>query len=262
MPAPEVVALARLPDYAFGGGLVLCRVAGVVSVMPGLGETSSPMVVRAGLALVLTFLIAPSVAKAGFEPALPLEVLRLVATEIICGLFIGWLARLVAMALPIAGQFISLFTGLTSVVQPDPEFGAQASAITRLFSLIAPVLLLSSGLFALPLDALSSSYRLLPIGGPLPAGDTLQSVVVATSEAFGIGLRLAAPFLLIATVWHVALSILGRVAPAMQIGAVFGPGQVLGGLFLLAMLGGLTVHAWLDSAGADLSSLAGLLNGG
>ena len=219
------------------------------------------MVVRAGTALVLTLLIAPSVVKTGLETAPPLEIFRMIMTEIACGLFIGWLARLIAMALPIGGQFISLFAGLTSVVQPDPDFGAQSSALARLFSLIAPVLLLSSGLFALPLEALSSSYSLIPIGGSMPAADTLDSVVVATSEAFGVGLRLAAPFLLIATMWQFALSVVARFAPAMQVGSVLGPGQVLGGLFLLAILGRLTMHAWLDAAGVDMSALASLLSG-
>ena len=260
MPPDDLGALARLPDLVTSGALVLCRVAGVVAVMPGLGEAEPPMVVRVGVALTLTLLVAPLVKTLDLASSPPLEIVRLVVTEAACGLFIGWLARLIAMALPIAGQFISVFAGLTSVVQPDPEFGAQASALARLFSLVAPVLILSSGLFVLPLQALSSSYQLIPIGAGVPSADQLGSVLLATTEAFGIGFRLAAPFLLIATVWQVSLSVVARLAPAMQVGSVLAPGQLLGGLLLLAVVTRLTIHAWFGDAQSDLSALSGLLD--
>ncbi len=262
MPGSSLAAQLDLPGLAFGGALVLCRVGGAVSVLPGLGEAEPPMMVRAGLALGLTLLIAPLVLGAGItaQPA-PFQLLRLVVVEIATGYLIGWLARLVALALPIAGQFISLMTGLTSVVQPDPELGAQASATARLFSLAAPVLLLSSGLYMLPLEALCGSYRLIPVGSGLPTGDAAQGVIAATGDAFGIGLRLAAPFFLIGTVWQVALGILARFVPGLQTGSALMPGQVLGGMLLLAFLAGPLLSGWEDIARTDLLRLIDLVHG-
>jgi flagellar biosynthetic protein FliR len=253
---------ADLPALAFGGALVLCRVAAVVAIMPGLGEADPPATVRAGLALGLTLLIAPSIITTGIDASQPpLVILRLIAVEIATGTLIGWLARLVAMALPIAGQFISLMTGLTSVIQPDPELGAQTSAVARCLSLAAPVLLLSSGLYMLPVEALSASYRLIPLGAGLPTGDATQSVITATANAFGIGLRLAAPFLLIGTVWQVALATLSRFVPTMQAGAALLPGQVLGGMALLAIAVRALVENWGESARTDLMGLLDMMHG-
>ena len=261
MPTGGSVAL-DLPSLAFGSALVLCRVGGAVAVMPGLGEAEPPMTVRAGLALGLTVLMAPiAIQRTLSANQPPFEILRLVIVEVATGVFIGWLARLVAMSLPIAGQFISLMTGLTSVIQPDPELGAQSSAVARLFSLAAPVILLSTGLYALPLEALSASYRLIPLGSGLPMTDATSSVVAATGDAFGIGLRLAAPFFLIGTVWQVAIGVLSRFVPAIQAGSALVPGQVLGGVLLLAILMHPILDAWGDVARADLLALVGLMHG-
>ncbi len=262
MPSGVDAVRPHLPGRAFGGARVLCRVGGAVWVMRGRGEAEPPMTVRAGLALGLTLLIAPLVVVPGLTAdRAPLEILRLIVVEIAVGIFIGWLARLVAMALPIAGQFISLLTGLTSIVQPDPELGAQASAVARLFSLAAPVLLLSSGLYVLPLEALSASYRLIPLGSGLPAADAAASVVSATGDAFSIGLRLAAPFFLIGTVWHVALAVLSRFVPSMQAGSALLPGQVLGGMVLLAILASPILNGWGETAQANLLHLLDLMHG-
>ncbi len=255
-------AALDLPGIAFGGALVLCRVGGAVAVLPGLGEAEPPMMVRAGLALGLTVLIAPPMIGSGFHSDQPpLEMVRLVVVEIVTGYFIGWMARLVALALPIAGQFLSLMTGLTSVIQPDQELGAQASAMARLFSLAAPVILLSSGLYALPLEALSASYRLIPLGAGLPAGDAARSVIAATGDAFGIGLRLVAPFLLIGTVWQIAIGVLARFVPSLQAGSALMPGQVLGGMLLLGILARPVLTGWEETARSDLLHLLLVMHG-
>ena len=251
-----------LPQIAFGGALILCRVGGAVAVMPGLGEAEAPMTVRAGLALGLTLLVAPTTLPSGIEAdEPPFEILRLVIVEVVTGTLIGWLAKLVAMALPIAGQFISVMTGVTSVIQSDPELGAQSSAIARLFSLAAPVLLLSSGLYVLPIEALAASYRLIPLGAGLPAPDAAGGVVAATGDAFDIGLRLAAPFFLIGTLWQVALGVLSRFVPSLQAGAALMPGQVLGGMLLLAILAAPILTGWAETARTNLLALLDLMHG-
>ncbi len=78
--------------------------------------------------------------------------------EVITGLWLGWLARLLVLALPVAGQFIAYMLGVANVLQPDPELGGQATPIARLFAIAAPLAILVTGLYALPLAALAGSY--------------------------------------------------------------------------------------------------------
>ena len=109
-------------------------------LLPGLGEAAPPATVRIGLALGITLLLLPIVAP--LVPPVPEAGLRvglMVGGEIITGLWFGWVARLFALALPMAAQFISYMLGISNVLQPDPELGAQSSALARLFEVAAPL---------------------------------------------------------------------------------------------------------------------------
>ncbi len=250
-----MIDLAALPGWAFAFALVLCRCGAAVMLLPGLGEAEPPAILRAGLALALVALVLPGVGALqqpeGWTAA------GAVGAELLCGGVLGWLARCVSLALPMAGQVISFMLGLSSVVTPDPELG-QSSAVMKLFSLAAPVLVLGTGLWALPVAALSGSYALVPPGHLLPVADSADAAVRAGAAAFGLALRLAAPFVLASVVWQVALGLLARLIPQLQVYFAALPGQILGGLALLAVLATGIADAWVSSARDSLVSLPGL----
>lgn len=254
----DAALLAALPSMAFAFALVLCRAGMVVMLMPGLGEAEPPAMVRAGLALALAALLLPGLAS--LVPAVPDPGIgaAMVGMELAAGALLGWLARLPAMALSMAGAIVSYMLGLSSVVQPDPALGGQSAALARLFGLIAPVLILSSGLYALPLQALAGSYTVLPPGGALPPGGLAELVIQALSASFGLSLRLAAPFLLAGVIWQAALGLLARLVPQLQAYSAAAPGQILAGLMLLGWLGTRITSAWTLSISASWASLPGL----
>lgn len=244
--------LRSLPEWAFALLLVLSRVGSVCMLLPGLGEAEVPMNIRAGMALLLTMLVLPSLAPdLPAAPTGPVVLLGWIAGEIMIGLWLGWLARLPMLALPIAGQFAAGALGLSNVLQPDPLLGPQASALSRLFGLVAPVLLLKSGLYALPLTALVASYRLFVPGGWLSAGDLSLSVTEAVSTCFALSLQLSAPFVAAGMVWQIALGVVARLVPQLQVYFAAMPGQILGGLVLLALLSAGMMESWQDTLAAD-----------
>ena len=191
-------------------------------------------------------------------PEAPAELLRLVALETATGLWIGLLARLIALALAQAGQVVGLMIGLASPLQGDLLFGAQGVALSRLLALLAAVLVLASGLYALPLRALAESYAVLPVGAPLAAGPIAETVAVAAGESLGLALRLAGPFVLLAVLGNLALALIARVAPQVQVFIIAVPAQILAGILLLALLLPALLAAWQEAARAGLGSLPGL----
>ncbi len=250
--------LANLPSLAFAFSLVLCRTSVVVMLLPGLGEAEPPAMVRAGLALALSLLLLPGVAAAVHDAPAPGLGAAMVAAELLTGAVLGWLARLPALALSMAGAMVSYMLGLSSVVQPDPALGGQSAALARLFGLVAPVLILSTGLYALPLSALAGSYAIMPPGGGLPAGGIADLIVQAIGASFGLALRLAAPFLLAGIVWQFALGLLARLVPQLQVYTAAAPGQILGGVLLLGLLATRMMSAWSESISASWAGLPGL----
>ncbi len=255
----DAAVLAALPGWAFAFALVLSRAGMAVMLLPGLGEAEPPPVVRAGLALAITVLLVPTVTP--LVPTVP-EVgtvgAGMIAAELLVGGLLGWLARLPSLALGMAGAVVSYMLGLSSVVQQDPALGGQSAALSRLFGLAAPVLILSGGLYALPLHALAGSYDLVPPGSVMPSGPLAESVTGAVVASFGLAIRLSAPFLLAGLVFQVALGLLARLVPQLQVYSAAVPGQILGGLVLLGLLASNILGAWTEAVSADWSSLPGL----
>jgi flagellar biosynthesis protein FliR len=251
--------LTTLPAWAFAFVLVMARVGAAMMLLPGLGEAEPPPMLRLGLALGVTALLLP-----GIEPSIPavpeagLQAAFMVAAEIVTGLWLGWLARLLVLALPVAGQFIAYMLGIANVLQPDPELGGQATPVARLFALAAPLAILVTGLYAAPLAALAGSYQLIPPGTLLPAADATQTVVRAVADTFALAIRLASPFLLAAIVWNVAIGLLARLVPRLQVYFIVMPGQILGGMALLAVLATVIFTAWQTALQSGFASLPGL----
>jgi flagellar biosynthetic protein FliR len=238
--------------------LVLARFGAAMALLPGLGEATVPAVVRVGLALGLTVLLLPGIFP--LAPPMPdagLTAAGMVIAEVMTGLWLGWLARLFCLALPIAAQFISYLLGISTVLQPDAEMGPQTTALAALFGIAAPLAILVSGLYMLPLTALAGSYRLIPAGTLLPTADSTATVVAAVGQTFSLSLQLASPFVLAAIVWHVAIGLIARLVPRLQIYFVSMPGQIVGGLALLATLFGVILAAWQDAARDGLAALPG-----
>jgi flagellar biosynthesis protein FliR len=227
-------------------------------LLPGLGEAAAPAIIRIGMALSITILLTPEIHP--LMPAVPAAGINLglmIAGEVITGLWFGWIARMIALALPVAAQFIGYLIGLSSVLQPDPELGAQSSALGKLFEIAGPVVLLVSGLYTLPLTALDGLFRLIPPGQMLPPAESADTAIRSVGAGFALAVQLASPFVVIGVAWHIAIGLIARIVSRMQIYFVSMPGQIMIGLAMLMITGSAMVLAWHDSAQAFLRALPG-----
>lgn len=259
MTAEDQALLRSLPDLAFQAMLLFARLGAAVMLLPGLGEQEIPPRPRLALGLALVALLLP-----GLAPGLPAPpesgagTLRLLVQETVVGLWLGGLARLLAMALALAGQIIAALIGLQGLMVSDPQIGAQATALGRAFGLAAAVLVLGSGLHAIALAALVESYALIPAGAPLPAGLAAEAMAAAGATMLELALRLAAPFVLAAIVLNLALGLLARLAPQVQTFFVAVPGQILGGVALLMLLLPPLLASFAGALEAQFRALPGL----
>ena len=136
-------------DHAFALVLVLARVGATLALLPGLGETAIPAVVKAGMVLTLTILLLPIV-----EPALPPRP----ESEVALGLMVAdrtgqrALVRLAGAGSDHAACRSRASTSPISRVSRTccnrrPDLGAQTTAISRLYDVAVPALILSPGLY-------------------------------------------------------------------------------------------------------------------
>ena len=255
---PAVELLALLPQWGFAVLLVFARIGSAMMLLPGVGEAETPPMIRLGFAMLVTALMLPGLVSAiPAQPDSPLMLAAMLTREIAIGLWFGWLVRLLLVAFGMAGQMIAGAVGMTNVVQPDLMLGAGSAALSRLLGLAAPLLLLVSGLWAAPIQALFGLYTLLPAGELLQAGDAAQSTIQAVGESLALALRLAGPFLVAGLVFHTGLALMGRLVPHLQLHFAAAPGQLLGGIALLGVLAPFLVETWLEAARSTLAALPG-----
>jgi flagellar biosynthetic protein FliR len=250
--------IAATPGLAFQAVLVFARLGAAVMLLPGLGEQEVPATIRLALGLALLGLLLPVVAPG--LPAAPQEgseAVRLVVQEVVVGLWLGGLARILTLALAMAGQAIATLVGLQGLLVFDPELGAQGTALGRAFGLMSAVLVLGSGLYALALQALVESYALIPAGAALPLDAAAEAMAAAGAASLALALRLAAPFVIGAVVLNLALGLLARLASQVQTFFVAIPGQLLAGIALLMLLAPPLLAAYAEALRVGFQSLPG-----
>ena len=233
----DAALLEALPGLAFHAVLLLCRLGAAAMLLPGLGEAEVPATLRLTLALGLVLVLLPVLAPG--LPAMPGDVAglaRVILIETGIGLWIGLLARFLAMALAQAGQVVALLIGLASPLQGDMVLGASATALARMFALATAALVLATGLYEIPLRALVESYAVLPAGQGLPAGAAAETLARKAADSLALAMQLAAPFVLAAILFNAGLGLMARLAPQAQVFVVAAPVQILGGFLLIILL--------------------------
>lgn len=259
MTEADHALLQMLPGLVFQAALVFARLGAAVMLLPGLGEAEVPAPLRLGLGVALVALLLPVLAPG--LPPMPddlAELTRLLVTEMVVGLWIGTLARILVLAFAMAGQAIATLIGLASLFAFDPSLGMGGTALGRAFALMAAVLVLSTGLYQVPLAALAESYAVMPAGAPFPAGSAALAIARMGADSLDLALRIAAPFVVGAVLLNVALGLLARLAPQVQTFFIAVPGQILAGLGLLALLAPPMIATLLEALRAGFATLPGV----
>jgi len=226
--------------------LVFTRVGAAFMVMPVFGDQFVPTQVRLLLALIVSVVVTPVLLpQLPTEPVSALSLFLLLSGEILVGVFIGSLPRLMFGALEVAGMIIAMQTGLSNAFVYNPALASQGSLPGSLLSWLALLLILITNLHHLLLMAVIHSYELVKPGGPIPINDFAETVTRLVADSFMIGVEMAAPFLATGLVFALALGVMARLAPQMQVFFVFMSAQIAYGLFLFAITVSAMMTFWL-----------------
>ena len=219
-----------------GFALILTRISAFFLVLPVFGWQVVPVRLKAALAIFLS-LFFYTVTPLRFHPAhvSSLMAIILLAGEAAYGLALGLIVMLLFSSVQISARVIEQQMGLTMAEIVDPVTGEEASPLSSLLETIFVLLFLSANGHHLFLLIVSKSYEAFP-PGTVPTIDILAGGVIETGSAMLIAcLRLAAPMLAAFLILMVALALLARLVPEMNILFVSMPVQVALGMFLAAV---------------------------
>lgn len=235
-----------LVSQIFAWMLVFARVGMAFSVMPTLGDAFVSMRARLLLAVIVALLVAGALGEQLPKmPDSPLVLFKLLLSEITIGLFIGTVARLMLTALEVAGGIIALQAGLANAQMFNPAMASQGSLPGALLGWLGLLLIFATGMHHLLIMAVVESYQTFIPGAPLPVTDMAEHVAKVVERSFIIGFQMATPFLVSGMLFALALGLLSRLAPQIQVFFLFMSVQVALGLFLFAVTLSAIMTFWL-----------------
>jgi flagellar biosynthetic protein FliR len=217
--------------------LILARVSGFLVALPIFGWRLAPARVKIGLALVLTAVFAMVVPvraslAGGDWPAVVLLVIR----EVLTGVGLGLAVAVVFASVRQAGTIIKRQMGLAVAREVNPMTGERSQPVGMLMEMCFAVFFLAAGGHRLMLRLVARSWEVFPVGEWPDIGQVAEAIVDAGLAMLLFALRLAAPMLAAFLVLAVALAILARILPEMNILIASLPMRIGLGLFMAAAI--------------------------
>ena len=214
--------------------LVLLRVSAVLIVAPIFGHHNYLNQAKVGLAFMVSLVIFPLISA--HHPLVPdalFPYVFMMIREATLGLVLGYAVLLLFVGIQFAGQLAGLQMGLDIVDVIDPSSSTQISIFGQYFNILAILILLTIDGHHLVLQGLMRRFEVIPLGGVQMKEAVMLKLIALTSEVFVIAIKIAAPIIMALFLVSVALGILARTVPQMNILVVGFPVQLATGIAVL-----------------------------
>ncbi len=230
--------------------MIFARVTSMIAVAPLLGHQAIPVQAKVGLGFFFSFVLYPMVAAS--HPHIDVGMWALVVTglqEIATGILIGFVAGLLFAGVQYAGEIISLNMGLSFANILDPETNESNAVVGQFLYLTTLLIFLAINGHHFLIESMYLSYSAVPIGTFTPAPEISQQLIRIAGSVFVIGIKFAAPILVAIFLNNVAMGILARVMPQMNIFTISFSLNIGVGLVVLMTTAPLIVYVFKKALG-------------
>lgn len=225
------------PATVFSFLLTFMRLSVVVFMLPFYGSTLVPTSIKAAMCMTLTLALWPKLAFAGtLMPSNPWTIGLMFLGEVIIGLLLDILVRLLFSAAQSAGAIMGFSMGFSLMNSIDPMTGAAESGLGHLMSQITTMLFLCLNGHLILLSSLAQSFELVPPGSLLINAALGEHLIVFTGQMFVMALKIAAPILASIFLVDLALALIARAAPQMNVLFIGFPLKISVGFLFMTMV--------------------------
>lgn len=198
--------------------LVLLRMIGCVVSMPIIGTVSVPVSVKVLLSLALTFIFYPQVGWSNLNVGIEeLSIINLAIKEIFIGFCFGFVARIFFMAVVMTGEVISISLGISAAQLFNPTMGESSTALDQFYVTLASLFFLSIGGHHLLISGLFQTFTMIPIEQVALNFNGLQEFGSLVQKVMAIALKMSAPVMVTILFTNVAIALIGRAVPQINI---------------------------------------------
>jgi flagellar biosynthetic protein FliR len=211
------------------------RMLALMLTAPLFAERALPVRVKIGLGMMFAFLVAPTLPPGPAVHPVSLGGVIVLAQELLIGAALGFSMRIVFAAVEMAGELAGLQMGLGYATLFDPQRADLIPVLGRVLGLLAVLAFLAMDGHLRLVGTLADTFRILPVAGPGLGAGGLLTLVRWGGELFAAGTLLALPVVGALLVANIALGILTRAAPQLNLFAVGFPLTLGAGLVIMAV---------------------------
>ena len=225
------------PEWSAIYLLTVVRISAAIVVIPLFGTQGVPAQTKIGLALLLALIVLPFGDPAGRSGDVPTDLLPFAASagsEALIGLAIGVVTAMVFQALEMAASMVGYQIGFGLSQVFDPISGTQTDSLATFYRLVATLMFFSVSGHHLVLAGLVGTFDIVPAGDAdltLIAGERVVPFFVAL---FTVALRIALPVTGALLLTDLAMGLVARTVPQMNILIVGFPVKAGIGVLVLA----------------------------
>ncbi|MCC7120210.1 MAG: flagellar biosynthetic protein FliR, partial [Gammaproteobacteria bacterium] len=157
------------------------------------------------------------------------------AQQVLIGMGLGLVLRLVFLVLEFAGQIIAQQMGLGFAAMVDPASGAQVPVISQFYVILATLTFFALDAHLQLVTLLADSFELLPIGGRGVAPGALAGVIAWSGDLLGLGVVVMLPIVASLLVVNLAFGVMARAAPQLNVFAVGFPVMIVFGTLMMVL---------------------------
>ncbi len=217
--------------------LTIMRVSIVMFMLPIFSSERIPMQVKAMATIVITLGIWPNLSLPGeVMPAHPLDVALLFMNEAVLGLLLGMCVNFVFMGIQAGGELFGFQMGFTMISFADPMTGNQTGITAFFIWMVALLTFLTLDGHLYLLQAFALTFKFIPAGGMVLSDMLLKEVIKLSAEMFILAIRIAAPVMVALFFIELALALVSRAAPQVNIMDIGFPIKIASGFFFLGTI--------------------------
>lgn len=211
------------------------RISALFMAAPVFGAQLMPVRIRVLLAFVLSLVAVPLLPPSPAVDPISFPGLALIAQQVLIGVAMGFMVHLVFQTLVIAGEAIANGMGLGFARMVDPANGVQVPVVSQFLIVMATLLFVSLNGHLLLIELVVESFRILPVGEGTLSVAGIHMVAAWGSQMFAGALLVALPAVTAMLVVNLAMGVVTRAAPQLNIFAVGFPLMLLLGFVFLAL---------------------------
>ncbi|WP_226643892.1 flagellar biosynthetic protein FliR [Mesobacillus subterraneus] len=240
--------------------LIFVRVTSFFLMMPLFSYRTIPATHKVGLGFMLSIIMFTAIGAP--EIAIDNTYFLLIIKEAMVGLFIGFIAALMMAAIQIAGGFIDFQMGFAIANVIDPQTGAQSPLMGQYLYTIALLFLLTVNGHHLLMDGIFYSYNFIPIDQvAIPFGNEniAEFIILSFNKMFIIAFQMSLPVVGSLFLVDVALGIVARTVPQLNIFVVGLPVKIAVSFLVLIAVMGVLIMVISDLFSTTLATMRGLM---